>query len=63
MELPPQDEADLFSYVLAEKSDTRCPIECLNRIPDIIRRANQRLSITVYRGQKDMQTTIDFNEG
>jgi len=63
MELPPQDEADLFSYVLAEKSDTRCPIECLNRIPDIIRRANQRLSITVYRGQKNMQTTIDFNEG
>jgi len=63
MELPPQDEADLFSYVLAEKSDTRCPIECLNRIPDIIRRANQRLSITVYRGQKNMQTTIDFDEG
>jgi len=64
MELPEQDEADLFAYVLAEYSDTQCPRECMDRIPDIIKRANQRLSgVTVYRGHTGFKKTIEFTKG
>lgn len=64
MELPEQDEADLFAYVLSNYSDTSCPKECMNRIPDIIKRANQRFSgVTVYRGHTGFKKTIEFGEG
>jgi len=64
MELPEQDEADLFAYVLAEYSDTACPRACMDRIPDIIKRANQRLSgVTVYRGHTGFKKTIEFTKG
>lgn len=64
MELPEQDEADLFAYVLADFSDTACPRACMDRIPDIIKRANQRLSgVTVYRGHTKFKKTIDFTVG
>ena len=64
MELPEQDEADLFAYVLADFADTRCPRACMDRIPDIIKRANQRLSgVTVYRGHKGDKKTIEFTNG
>ena len=64
MELPEQDEADLFAYVLADYSDTKCPRACMDRIPDIIKRANQRLSgVTVYRGHTKFKKTIEFTVG
>ena len=64
MELLPQDEVDLFSYVLGfEKYKVICSPECIKRIPDIIKRAGTRFSVTVYRGHKGNRSTIEFNEG
>jgi hypothetical protein len=64
MELLPQDEVDLFSYVLGfEIYEVICSPECIKRIPDIIKRAGTRFSVTVYRGHKGNRSTIEFNEG